>query len=228
MDERNTSLTAKHARNPFQLDGLRTFVTGASRGIGAAIARAFADAGSDLALGARTRNALISTHDYVQNSGRKVFLVPGDFNDPHAAESSIDQAADLLGGLDAVVHVAGVIPSDAAGAPKITPFHSTTHEEWATVARINLDATASLCRAAFAHLCRGTRRHARNGSVRSDKGCPAVSRKNFGRGMGPFWSEGQRDRSRLGGYRHDLVCHKLAPCFRLAHGPRTPRRLDEA
>ena len=141
----------------FRIEGARALVTGASRGIGRAVALAFADAGADLALSARNEEALKDTAAEVTRRGRKAVLVPGDFARPAAAGEVVDEAAEALGGLDLVVHNAGTLPVDSDGAPKLAPLQHTRQEEWDPVITVNLDSTAELCRRAHPHLAASSR-----------------------------------------------------------------------
>ena len=136
----------------FRLDGARALVTGASRGIGRAVAVALADAGADVALGARSPEALKGTAELVARRGRTAVLVPGDFTEPEAAGAAVDQAAESLDGLDAVVHNAGILPTLPDGSPALAPLQDSAQEDWDAVLNINLNATAALCRHAHAHL----------------------------------------------------------------------------
>ena len=65
----------------FRLDGQVAIVTGAGRGIGAAIAEAFGEAGADVVLTARTASQLDETAAVVGAHGGRVLAVPGDVND---------------------------------------------------------------------------------------------------------------------------------------------------
>lgn len=94
---------ASSGHTPGSLGGRRVLITGASSGIGAAVARASAGAGARLALLARSADRLqelAATLDAV--------AVPADVTDADAVRSAVDTAADRLGGLDAVVVSAGV------------------------------------------------------------------------------------------------------------------------
>ncbi|MFG2136445.1 SDR family NAD(P)-dependent oxidoreductase [Streptomyces sp. NPDC048650] len=141
----------------FRLDGARALVTGASRGIGKAVAVALAQAGADLALSARSPAALEETAELVAAEGRTAHLVPGDFTEPGAPESVVDGAASALGGLDVVVHNAGVLPSLPDGSPVMTPLQDSAQEDWNQVLAVNLNATAALCRQAHRHLTASSR-----------------------------------------------------------------------
>lgn len=136
----------------FRLDGARALVTGASRGIGKAVAVILAEAGADLALSARTPEALEETADRVERAGRKTVLVPGDLAVPGTADAVVDGAAASLGGLDIVVHNAGTLPCRPDGGQVMVPLQWATQEDWDTVVAVNLNATAALCRRAHAHL----------------------------------------------------------------------------
>jgi len=137
---------------PFRLDGLRALVTGASRGIGQAIATTFAEAGAELALSARTTEALKPTSDLLNGHSPKRILIGADLAEPGAAEQTVNEAAVALGGLDIVVHNAGTLPQDEDGNPLLAPLHKTRQQDWTHVVSVNLNATAGIARAAHPHL----------------------------------------------------------------------------
>ncbi|MFF0228357.1 SDR family NAD(P)-dependent oxidoreductase [Streptomyces sp. NPDC004629] len=136
----------------FRLEGARALVTGASRGIGKGIAETLADAGCDLAVTARTTSALDDTVRAVEGRRRKAVAIAGDLAEQGVAADLVDRAASALGGLDIVVHNAGVTPMDEDGAPVVAPLQDQRQEVWDAVIAVNLNATAALCRAAHPYL----------------------------------------------------------------------------
>ncbi len=92
---------------PFCLDGRRALITGASRGIGRAIAAAYARAGARLALSARTAANLEQVAGQVREHGAEVHTFGADLTDAQAPTRLVEHAAEALGGLDIVVNNAG-------------------------------------------------------------------------------------------------------------------------
>ncbi len=90
-----------------RLDGRRVLVTGASSGIGRAVAAACADAGARVALLARRVEVLEEVRDTRAGDGHAVG--PCDVADATQVRTAVDAAADALGGLDAVVNSAGLV-----------------------------------------------------------------------------------------------------------------------
>ncbi|MET9415574.1 SDR family NAD(P)-dependent oxidoreductase [Streptomyces klenkii] len=141
----------------FRLDGARALVTGASRGIGRACAEALADAGCDLAVSARTTDALHDTAAAVEQRDRKAVVIPADLSTPYAARDLADAAAEALGGLDVVVHSAGSLPTADGITPVLVPFQHSEQKDWDHVISLNLNAGAELCRATHRYLAASPR-----------------------------------------------------------------------
>lgn len=125
----------------FDLTGKKAFITGASRGIGRAIAVAFSAAGADVALVSRDADALSDVAAEVEKHERQAIALPCDVTDRNRVEEVVAEAEERLGGLDVVVNNAG-------GQRFTVPFLDTRVEGWDKVLRLNLDATMSVCRAA--------------------------------------------------------------------------------
>ena len=92
----------------FRLDGRVAFVTGASSGIGAALARALAQAGAAVALVARRRERLEEVADTLRRDGARAMAVPLDVTDTAAIGAAFDRVATELGVPDLLVNNAGV------------------------------------------------------------------------------------------------------------------------
>lgn len=96
------------------LIGKRALVTGASRGIGAAIALALAEKGADVAITyEHSAERAAEVARAVEAKGRRGFAIQADSADAEAVRRSVDQAAQSLGGLDILVNNAGI----ARGGP---------------------------------------------------------------------------------------------------------------
>jgi NAD(P)-dependent dehydrogenase (short-subunit alcohol dehydrogenase family) len=130
-----------------RLEGRRALITGASRGLGAGIARAFADEGARLVLAGRNADRLAE----VGPAGAAPLAF--DVADAEATRTGVDRAAEILGGLDCLVHAAGV---DCEWAP----VGEMTVETWDETVTTNLSGTFYVCRAALPHLVA-----ARGGSI---------------------------------------------------------------
>ena len=90
------------------MGGRVVVVTGASSGVGRATARAFADAGADLALLARGRDGLETAAKEVESSGRRAAVFPTDVADPDQVEASASEIERTLGPIDIWVNDAMV------------------------------------------------------------------------------------------------------------------------
>ncbi len=127
------------------LEGRTALITGASRGIGRAMALAFAEAGADVAVLARDVDRLGEVADAVQRQGRRALVLPCDVTDTEALTESVRSAVDGLGGLDVVVNNAG-------GNSFSTPFVSMRRSGWEKTLALNLGSTYAVCQAVGPHL----------------------------------------------------------------------------
>jgi 2-deoxy-D-gluconate 3-dehydrogenase len=122
----------------FRLDGRVALVTGASRGLGRAMALALAEAGADLALLARSRPDLEETAGAVQALGQKALVLPADITVPAEVEAAVAGALATLGRLDILLNNSGIAV--------VKPLVETGHDEWRAILETNLTGTFTLCR----------------------------------------------------------------------------------
>jgi 2-deoxy-D-gluconate 3-dehydrogenase len=123
----------------FSLEGRVALVTGASRGLGAAIAIGLAEAGADVACHGHTRSPG-DTCERVRSLGRRALALHGEIGDPSVPDGLVADTLDGLGRLDILVNNAGTILRAAA--------LETTDADWLAVVETNLSGPFRACRAA--------------------------------------------------------------------------------
>jgi 3-oxoacyl-[acyl-carrier protein] reductase len=129
-----------------ELEGKVAIVTGASRGIGAAIAVELAREGCDVVLAARTREGLEATAAAVEKAGRCGLIHVADLRDPAVPAALVGAAASRFGRLDLIVC--------NAGATKRGDFLALSEEDWADGFALKFTAHRRLAHAAWPHLAR--------------------------------------------------------------------------
>ncbi len=117
----------------FRLDGKVAVVTGASSGLGVDFAKALAEAGADVAIGARRVERLADTAALVEAAGRRALSVATDVADPDSCQALVDAAMAEFGRVDILVNNAGV--GTAVPATRETP------EQFRQVIDINLNGS---------------------------------------------------------------------------------------
>jgi NAD(P)-dependent dehydrogenase (short-subunit alcohol dehydrogenase family) len=128
---------------------LPVFLTGASRGIGAATAREFAKRGHPIALSARNKEAIEKLAQEIRAAGGIAAAVPCDVGDPAQVERAIASAVAQLGGLGIVINNAGTIEPLARIA-------DADMRQWARAMEINLNGPIYVMHYAARHLPRGS------------------------------------------------------------------------
>ena len=129
----------------FDLTGKSALVTGASRGIGRALALGLARAGADVALSARDEGALEQVRSEVEALGRKAFVLPADVTDADACVRLAEDAITALGSLDVLVNNAG-------GSSYMGPFTDLRFTGWEKTMRLNVDSIVHLSQPVGRHM----------------------------------------------------------------------------
>jgi NAD(P)-dependent dehydrogenase (short-subunit alcohol dehydrogenase family) len=121
------------------LQGRVALITGASRGIGAAVAKAYAEAGAHVVLTARNTKALESLDDEIRASGGAATLIPLDLLDHDKIDTLGPALAEKFGRLDIFVGNAGMLGT-------LGPLGHAKANEWDRVINLNLTANFRLIR----------------------------------------------------------------------------------
>jgi NAD(P)-dependent dehydrogenase (short-subunit alcohol dehydrogenase family) len=129
----------------FSLTGKVALVTGASRGIGRAIAWGLARAGADLAVAARSESELESLAKDIEAAGRRTATLPTDVTDRAQIEAMVARTVDELGSLDILVNNAG-------GTRFKSPLLGLRPDGWDKVLRLNLDSAFHATQVAARHM----------------------------------------------------------------------------
>lgn len=132
------------------LIGKRALVTGASRGIGKAIALALAAQGADVAITyERSQEKAEELVKQLKASGRNAIALQADSSDPEAVRNSVNQAAEALGGLDILVNNAGIF--------QYGPLDDLELDVLNSIINVNIRSVVLASQAALAHLPDGGR-----------------------------------------------------------------------
>src|SRR6187455_1269933 len=132
-----------------KLSGKVAVVTGASKGIGAAIAKAFAHEGASVVVNyASSKDGAAKVVDEITSNGGKAIAVGGDVTRPSDAKSIIDAAIKNYGRLDIVVNNSGVY--------EFAPVEEITEEQFHRMFNVNVLGLLLITQAAIEHLGEGS------------------------------------------------------------------------
>ena len=127
----------------FDLSGMTALVTGASGGIGSAVAEVLSAQGARVALSGTRADALEAVKSRI---GGDCMVIPCDLSDSAAVDALVPRAVEALGQLDILVNNAGITRDNLAMRMK--------DEEWSDVIRVNLEAAFRLARASLKPMMR--------------------------------------------------------------------------
>jgi 2-deoxy-D-gluconate 3-dehydrogenase len=124
----------------FKLNSKIALVTGASVGLGQAMAIALAEAGADVVAHCHFDGEADETCSLIEKLGRKTFSVPGDMSDREAPQKLIEETIEQFGRIDILINNAGMI--------RRAPAVDFSEEDWSTVLEVNLSSVFRLSQAA--------------------------------------------------------------------------------
>ena len=175
--------------NPFDLSGRRALITGASRGIGHAIATALASAGAHVIINGRTEAALEEAATLIRATGARVDVSSFDVTDPAQVNAGVDAIEATFGAIDILVNNAGI--------QRRAPLHQFTDSDWHDLIAHNLDSVFFVGRAVARHMIgRGRGKIINIGSVQCELARPTIAPytatkgavRNLTRGMCADWA----------------------------------------
>jgi NAD(P)-dependent dehydrogenase (short-subunit alcohol dehydrogenase family) len=150
-----------------KLEGATAIVTGASRGIGRAIAHALAGAGADVALWARSSDALDEVTREIAAAGGRATPYVVDVTDAAAVNAAADAVRRAMPPVRIVVNNAGAVVR--------TPTAAMTDADWRKVIAVNLDGTFYVTRAFLVDLTRSGGRVINISSIAGREGTPLLA-----------------------------------------------------
>lgn len=151
----------------FRLDGRIALVTGASTGIGYALARGLAQAGATVVLNARDRARLEAARDRLAAEGHHVHAQAFDVCDAAAVEAAVAAIEDGVGPIHVLVNNAGMT--------RRAPFHEMPQADWQAILRLNVDGPFIVGQAVARRMvARGAGRIVNTCSVMSELGRPGT------------------------------------------------------
>jgi NAD(P)-dependent dehydrogenase (short-subunit alcohol dehydrogenase family) len=130
---------------PFSLQGKVAVLTGASRGIGRAIALRLAAAGARVVVSSRRLDNVEAVADEIRASGGEALALEAHVGDPAAVEALVARSAEAYGGLDIVVN-------NAATNPHFGPLLSADEGQWDKILDTNTKGAFRLCKAVVPHM----------------------------------------------------------------------------
>ena len=132
------------ALESFRLNGQSALVTGATKGIGRAIARSLAEAGANIVVVGRDANDASAVRAELEELGVEVLVALADITQPDEIERVVETSLDRFGAIDVLVNNAGTCEHK--------PALEVTYEGWCDVFRVNVDALWLVSQAVGRHM----------------------------------------------------------------------------
>ena len=129
----------------FSLEGKTALITGASRGIGAAIATAMSEAGANVALAARSTSDIEQLAEKLQAGGKRAIAITTDVTNEDEVRACVARTIDELGKIDVLVNNAG-------GTRFMAPVIDLRPEGWHKAIALNLDSVFTFCQEVGRHM----------------------------------------------------------------------------
>jgi gluconate 5-dehydrogenase len=173
----------------FDLTGRTALITGASRGIGYAIAEALSQAGARVVLNARSQAGLDDAAHALRGAGASVALSRFDVTDPAQVTAAVDAIEGTVGPLDILVNNAGI--------QRRAPLEKFDDRDWRELMATNLDSVYYVSKAVARHMiARGRGKVINIGSVQCELARPTIAPytaskgaiKNLTKGMCADWA----------------------------------------
>lgn len=130
------------------LEGKVALVTGASQGLGRALALAYAREGARLVINARSEGSIRPVAEEVESLGAQVLAVPADIAESESVDRLVSQTAERFGGIDVLVNNAGLL------GPRVK-IEEFPEDEWRRVIEANLTGSFLVSKAAIPYLNAG-------------------------------------------------------------------------
>ena len=130
------------------LEGKVVVITGASRGLGKALALACAKAGANLVLNSRNADSLDLVVEETEGEGAEALAFPGDVSRSAHVEKLVGAAVERFGKIDVLINNAGLL------GPRV-PLEEYPEDEWRSVLDANLTGPFLLCKFAIPHIPEG-------------------------------------------------------------------------
>jgi NAD(P)-dependent dehydrogenase (short-subunit alcohol dehydrogenase family) len=195
-----------------RLAGRTAIVTGGGRGIGKAVALAYAGEGADVAVVARTPDEINGTVQEIAAFGCRGLAVQADVADPAGVARMVQEVKDRFGRID--------ILFNAAGTRAVAPSDQLAYEDWARVLSVNLTGSFLCSQAVFEPMVQaGGGKIIMVGSMQAHSGAPAraayIASKTglvgLARGLGVEWARHNINVNILspGYFQTDIIMHQI-------------------